>query len=47
MEFGPGLGFQWVKQACAMLNLAGFGPWSQGLGLGLGLGLRFHPPAQG
>ena len=38
MEFGPGLGFQWVKQACAMLNLAGFGPWNQGLGL------RFYPP---
>ena len=47
MEFGPGLGFQWAQQARAMLNLAGFGPWNQGLGLGLGLGLRFHPPAQG
>ena len=38
MRLGVWLAFQSTKQARAMLNLAGFGPWNQGLGL------RFYPP---
>ena len=32
MRLGVWLAFQSTKQARAMLNLAGFGPWNQGLG---------------